>query len=167
MTIEEPPKEKKCIFNLSLMLGIHFFMVRNAKELHFAILDIFLKVLYKGGLYYFCDEYSGYEDYYWRKRYCTLCQIPVDLHNTEKLCDYAQCAFDELCKIALNFVPYLEECFDVMDSETLIELFNDRQHSTYTRDSYTGETTLEEKIEFTTKLKRLNGEEKYFKDLYG
>ena len=55
VTIEEPPKEKKCIFNLGLMLGIRFFMVRNAKELHFAILDMFLKVLYKGGFYCFCD----------------------------------------------------------------------------------------------------------------
>ena len=76
----------------------------------------------------------------------------------------------QIFKTALKFVPYLEECFDVMDSETLIGLFSDRQHSTYTRDSYTGaknETTLEEEIEFTTKLKRLNGEEKYFKNLYG
>ena len=170
MKIKEPPKEKKCIFNVGLMLGLRFFMVRNAKELHFAILDVFLKVLYKGRLYSFCDEYSGCEDYYWRKRYCPLCQIPVDLHNAEKLCDYKQFPLDELCKISLKFVPYLKECFDVMDSETLIELFNDRQHSTYTRDSYTGaktETTLEEEIEFTTKLKRLNGEEKYFKNLYG
>ena len=147
VTIEESPKEKKCILNLGLMLGIRFFMVRNAKELQFAILDMSLKVLYKSGLYCFCDEYSGCKDYYWRKRYCPLCQILVDLHNTEKLCDYAQFDFDELCKIALKFVPYLEECFDVIDSKTLIELFNDRQHSTYTRDSYTStktETTLEE-----------------------
>ena len=94
--IEQSPKEKKCIFNLGLMLGISFFMAKNAKELHFAILDMFLKVLYKGGLYCFCIEYSGCEDYYWTKRYCPLCQIPVDLHDTEKLCDYAQFDFDGL-----------------------------------------------------------------------
>ena len=144
------------------MLGISFFMAKNAKELHFAILDMFLKVLYKGGLYCFCIEYSGCEDYYWTKRYCPLCQIPVDLHDTKKLCD-----FDGLCRIALKFVPYLEECFDVMDNETLIELFNNRQHSTYTRDSYTGaktETNLEEEIEFTTKLKRLGEVLKIYMD---
>ena len=105
-----------------------------------------------------------------RERGIAFCQIPIDLHDTKKLCDYTQFDFARLCKMALKFVPYLEKCSDVMDTETLIELFNDRQHSSYIRDSYMGaktETTLEEEIEFSTKLKRHNGEEKYFKNLYG
>ena len=44
VTFEEPHKEKKCIFSLGMMLGISFFLARKAKELHFAIVDMFNNV---------------------------------------------------------------------------------------------------------------------------
>ena len=56
-----------------------------------------------------------------------------------------------------------------MRTTDLTELFNGHQHCTYTRDNYTGtktELTLEEEIAFTTKLKRLNGEARYLKNMY-
>ena len=122
-------------------------MERNAKELHFAILNLFLKVCYQESYYCFCSEYSGCEDFYWRKKYFPLCRTPVDLYNMEKLCDYAQFDFDKLCEITKKFVHYLEECFEVKCTRDLMDLFNGHQHSTYRRDNYTGaktELTLEE-----------------------
>ena len=121
LTIEEVKPKENTIFNLGVMLGIEFFM---AKELHFAILDLYCKVLSDGGLYCFCDEYQGCENYYWQKRYCPLCRIPTDLEDTEKLCDYAQFDFVKLCQIAMNFVRYLKGCFEVKDSRYLLDLFN-------------------------------------------
>ena len=151
ITVESPPKSKINILYFTMTL-----LNKDAKELHFEILNVFLKICYQGYHYRFCDKYSGCEHYYWSKRYRPLCRIPVDLHDTEKLCDYAQFNFDELAKIADKFLPYLEECLEVMGTDTLLELFNGGQHSTYTRDSYTGaktETTLREQIEFTKYLK--------------
>ena len=162
-------KDKDCIFNFELMLGIRFFMKKSAKEFHFAILDLYFKILYKGSLYCFCNEYSGCEDFCWRKGYCPICRVLIDLHDTEKLCDYAQFNFGRLCEIADSFYPYLEECFEVMCTADLMELFSSYQHSTYPRGNYTGtktELTLEEEIAFTTKLKRLNGEARYLKNMY-
>ena len=162
-------KDKNCSFNFGLMLGIRFLMKKSAKELHFAILSLYFKILYKGSLYCFCNEYSGCEDFYWRKGYCPLCCVLIDLHDTEKLCDYAQFDFARLCEIADSFYPYFEECFEVMRTTDLIELFSGHQHSTYARDNYTGtktELTLEEEIAFTTKLKMLSGEARYLKNMY-
>ena len=89
--------------------------------------------------------------------------------NTEQLCDYAQFDFVKLCQIAMNFIPYLEECFEVMDTKYLIDILNGRQYSSYSRDSYTvqkTEVSLEEEIEFRTYVKKLNSEEKYLKNKY-
>ena len=68
----------------------------------------------------------------------------------------------------MEILPYLEECFEVGDFDRILELFDD-EYNSYTRDSYNGSkltTTLRERIQYDTELKKLNSEENYFKFLY-
>ena len=109
INLEEEKAPKRVFFNFGMMLSIKFFLERNAKELHFAILNLYNIMICKRALYCFCREYSGCETYYWQKLFCPLCRIGNDLKHVERECDYAQCVKD--------FLPYLEECYDVMNPE--------------------------------------------------
>ena len=103
------------------------------------------------------------------KGYCPICRIVYDFSDAEKRCDSTQFNFDELCKRADEFFPYLEEYFEVMDSYTLLELLNHGQFSSYYRENYTGTkhiTSLEEMIQATTEMKISNGEDYYLKARY-
>ena len=92
-----------------------------------------------------------------------------DFGDIEKQADYTQFDFDVLSKVADELFPYLQECFEVVDSKTLLEPFNHGQFHSSHRDNYTGvkhETSLEEMIEMMTKSKLNTGEKEYLKGRY-
>ena len=64
----------------------------------------------------------------------------------------------------MEFIPYLDERYEVMHPENFLELF-DRYHSSYSRDERRAknELSLEEEIEFTTELKKLKWNRALFK----
>ena len=64
----------------------------------------------------------------------------------------------------MEFIPYLDECYEVMHPENFLELF-DRYHSSCSRDERgaKNELSLEEEIEFTTELKKLKWNRALFK----
>ena len=90
----------KNFINLGLVLGVHFYKKKEAKELHFGILNLILQILNNGWHYCFCNEYAGCEWKYGQKKYCPLCRTIVDLGDIEKRCDFAQYDFDKLCEIS-------------------------------------------------------------------
>ena len=107
---------------------------RDTKNLHFVILNLFLKIRQKINEYCSCDKYSGCANYftiYGRNRhYCALCRILFDLCNTKKECYDSQFDLDELLEIADRFLPYLKECFNVIgDDDSFVELFNGVKYS--------------------------------------
>ena len=159
---------KKTIFNFGMVLGIKLFLEKNAKELHFGLLNILLLAEKNNFAYCLCKYYQGCMLRTGRRTYCPLFKLAYDSYEFGKRCDYAQFDFDALCQIAKEILPYLEECFEVGNSDEILELFDD-EYSSYIRDSYNGSkptTTLRQRIETDTKLKELSGEMKYLKFIY-
>ena len=84
------------------------------------------------------------------------------MNNFEKYLDRAQLDLFKLKQFGFKLFPMLLECY-VFDKRSL-EAFSGRFYYSF-RDRYTGqknETSLKHQIEFTTDLKRRNGEKKYF-----
>ena len=159
---------KKTIFNFGMVLGLQLFLEKNAKELHVGLLNILLLAGKNSFEYCFCNYYQGCEWRTGRRTYCPLCKLAYDSYEFEKRCDYGQFNFDALYQIAMETLPYLEECFEVGDSDRILELFDD-EYNSYTRESYNGSkltTTLRERIQYDTEIKELNGEKNYLKFLY-
>ena len=52
---------KKVMFNLGMVLGMRFLLKKDAKELSFGILNLFLKIVYDGYDYCSGDKYGGCE----------------------------------------------------------------------------------------------------------
>ena len=71
----------------------------DCKDLHFEILNLFLKVIHMSWYYCFCDKYSGCENRFGIKECCAICRIALDFNDFERICDFAQFKFDELLKI--------------------------------------------------------------------
>ena len=144
-----------------MVLGLRLFLEKNTKELHFGLLNILLLVLKNSFNYCFCKYCQGRKWRTGRRTYCSLCRLAYDSYEFEKRCDYAQVDFDGLCQIAKDILPYLEEYFEVGDHNRILDLFDD-EYTSYIRDRH-GKltTTLRQKIESTTKLKKLNSQENY------
>ena len=140
---------------------MHFYKKTDAKELHFGILNLVLKVIYDGCHYCFCNEYAGCEKENGERVYGPICKIAYDFGDIEKRCNFAQFDFHALCKIAKELFPYLDECFEVKYSDDLLELVNHGQFYYSHRGNYAGvknEASLREMIKMTTDLKIRNGE---------
>ena len=141
-----------------MLLGLSLYKKKDAEMLYYGILNCFNHIIYDGYHYCFCDEYSGCELEYRGRQYCPLCRISYGfaLCGFEKRCDKAQFKFKKLCKVALELLPYLDECFTVKPYE-LDELFSG-EHSTYFRDRVGAkhETTLSEHIACDIEFKERN-----------
>ena len=151
-----------------MVLGIKLFLEKNAKDLHFGLLNILLLTEKSRFVYCFRKYYQGCKWKTERKTYCALCKLAYDSYEFEKKCDYAQFDFDALCQIEMEILPYLEECFEVGNSDEILELFDD-EYNSYIQDNYNGSkltTTLRQRIATDTKLKKLNGEMEYLKFTY-
>ena len=154
--------KKNPIFNFGMVLGLKLFLERNAKELHYGLLNILLLVSTKCLDYFFCKYYEGCPCRTDKRTYCALSKLAYDSYEFEKRCSYAHLNFDALCQIVKELLPYLEECFEVGDNEKVFELFDD-ECSSYIRESdgSKSETTLTERIKFDIELEKLNGRMKY------
>ena len=159
--------KKNPIFNFGMVLGLKFFLERNAKELHYGLLNILLLASTKCSDYCFCKYY---EDRLWktgRRTDCALCKSANDSYEFEKRCNYTRLDFDTLCQIAKEILPYLEECFEVGDHEKIFELSDDEYSSCIRKsDGSKTETTLTERIKFDIELEKLNGRMKYLDSIY-
>ena len=112
-----------------MVLGIKLFLEKNTKELHFGLLNILLLAAKNRFEYCFCNYYHGCRWRTGRRTYCPLCKMAYNSYEFEKRCDYAQFDFDALCQIAMEILPYLEECFVVGNSDEIQELFDDEYNS--------------------------------------
>ena len=56
INLEEEKAPKRVFFNFGMMLSIKFFLERNAKELHFAILNLYNIMICKRALYCFVEN---------------------------------------------------------------------------------------------------------------
>ena len=140
-------------------------------DLHYIPLNILSLICYYSDYYCFCDKYQGCEkDYYiWRDLY-PLCRIKIyfrhDLVNFGEYLDRNQFNLTKLKAYAFKLYPFLIECYHV-DKRSL-EAFS-RHYVWSCCDQYTGqksELTLKEIVKENIKLKKLNGEEKYFRLFY-
>ena len=50
---------KHVMFNFGMVLGMHYYLKRSAKELHFGLLNLLLKVVYDRWHYCVCEKYVG------------------------------------------------------------------------------------------------------------
>ena len=97
---------------------------------------------------------------------CPLCTIPIYLSRYEEELDRNQFNLFALKRFGFKLFPLLMECYRV--DQRFLEAFSGR-FCYSSRDLYTGqksETPLKELIKFTSKIKEVYSEKKYFDFFY-
>ena len=139
----------------------------TVEDLHYKLLNIMLLITHNSWFYCFCWKYEGCELSHNRGRaLCPLCIISIYLSEYEEELDRNQFNLFALKQFDFELFPLLMECYRV--NQRSLESFSG--HFCYSsRDRYTGqksEAPLKEQIKFTTKIKEVNGEKKYFDFFY-
>ena len=138
----------------------------SVEDLHYKLLNIMLLIVHNGYHYCFCNKYRGCKlDYNRGRLLCPLCQIPVYLNNFEEYLDRAQFDLFKLKQFGFKLYPMLLECY-VFNKRSLEAFSGHFCYSSRTITQTKNETSLKHQIEFTTDLKRRNGEKKYLDFFY-
>ena len=138
-----------------------FYAVENTAEQHYGLLNILELISHNGYLYCFCKKYFGPHKEF-GSALCPLCRMTYFLNNYNELLDQTQFS---PCKLGFYFFQlfdFLDECF-LVDKESLTLVDDDYQITSH--GNYTGQKTsvsLRDYINWTTDIKKRNGEKKYF-----